>query len=78
MTAIILAVLQIFLLLLKAHFNREDDQEKAVQAVREAQSKLSELAEKFEERVRYTNPSLEQVDKVQDQMDQERTRNDQK
>ena len=78
MGAIVLVILQIFLLLLKAHFNRSDDQEKAMQAVREAQEKLAGLAEAFEEKIRYSNPTQGEVEKVEDQMDQERAKNETK
>ena len=54
MTAIILVALQILLLLLRAHFNRDDDDhDKAMKAIREAQAKLAEVAAAFETKVRY-------------------------
>ena len=49
-----------------------------MQAVREAQEKLAGLAEAFEEKIRYSNPTQGEVEKVEDQMDQERAKNETK
>src|SRR4051812_1106303 len=76
MTTIFLAALQILLLLLKAHFNREDDQEKAMKAIREAQTMLADLATAFETKIRYSAPAQSQIDHLQDVMDKERKRNE--
>jgi hypothetical protein len=72
MAAIVLAALQILLLLLKAHFNRNEDQERAIASIKEAQAKLDELASSFEIKLRYSSPSKEEVDRVQDLLDRDR------
>ena len=76
MSAIILAVLQMLVLLLRAHFNRNDDHEKAMKAIRKAQAKLAEVAEAFETKVRYSSPNIETISIVQDSMDVERKINE--
>src|SRR4051812_41522870 len=72
MTAILLSVLQILLLLLRAHYNRNDEQEKALEHLKAAQSKLNDLAEAFEQKLRYSALKPELVDALQDEIDQER------
>lgn len=72
MTAIVLAVLQIFLLLLRAHFNKDEDAERALANIKEAQGKLSELATAFEQKIRYSSPPQEAVDRVEDLLDADR------
>jgi type II secretory pathway component PulM len=72
MAAIILVVLQIFLLLLKAHYTRHDDQEQAMEHMRAAQAKLDELAESFEQKLRYSLPNAEGIDYVEDALDKEK------
>src|SRR5689334_17540312 len=76
MSGIVLVALQILLLLLKAHFNKESDSEKAVTAIREAQMKLAELATKFETKVRYGAPSEASVDRLENTLDAERKANE--
>src|SRR3954468_22795048 len=66
MTGIIFVALQILLLLLRAHFNRNNDHNKAMEAIREAQGKLAELAAVFETQLRYSAPSVESVNHLQD------------
>lgn len=75
MTAIIVAALQILLLLLRAHFSRDSDHDKAMEAIREAQSKLAHLGTDFEMKIRYSAPPKADVDRVQDSMDEERNGN---
>jgi hypothetical protein len=76
MNGIVLVALHILLLLLRAHFNRNDDHQKAMKAIKEAQSKLADLATAFESKIRYSSPSKADVDRVQDSMDEERMRNE--
>lgn len=76
MSGIVLVALHILLLLLRAHFNRNDDHEKAMEAIREAQSKLAELAAVFESKIRYSSPAKADVDRVQDSMDEDRKKNE--
>ena len=45
-------------------------------AIREAQTKLSELAAQFEQRIRYANPSEAGVDHIQDGIGKERDKNE--
>jgi hypothetical protein len=72
MTGILLAVLQIFLLLLRAHFSKESSREKAINSIRQAQSKLDEIADQFELKLRYSAPSVEQVHQLQDLLDKDK------
>lgn len=74
MAAIILAALQILLLLLKAHFSKDENHEKAMDAIREAQGKLNDVAMQFEQRIRFSAPPHEQVDRVQDLLDKDRNK----
>ena len=76
MAAIILAVLQIFLLLLKAHYTRNNDQEQAIEHLRAAQAKLDELAQSFEQKIRYSSPKPEWIDDLEDSMDKDRKDNE--
>ena len=69
--AIILAVLQIFLLLLKAHFSKDEDNEAARKHTEAAQAKLNEVAETFEEKIRYSEINPHQMDQFQDDIDKE-------
>jgi hypothetical protein len=72
MSGIVLVVLQILLLLLRGHFNRNNDHEKAIEAIKEAQSKLADLATAFETKIRYSASPKVELDRVQDSMDEER------
>ena len=72
MGAIMLAVLNILLLLLRAHFSQNSDQEKAMNAIRAAQAKLSDLAAQFEQKIRFTSPPESGVEHIQDGLDEER------
>jgi hypothetical protein len=72
MSGIILVALQILLLLLKAHFNKDSSQEKAIENIREAQSKLNEIAEKIELKLRYSAPPPEQIHHLQEILDKDK------
>jgi hypothetical protein len=74
MSGIVFVAFQILLLLLRAHFNRNDDYEKSMEAIRNAQRKLAELATAFEAKIRYSSPPRAEVDRIQDSMDEERKR----
>src|SRR4051812_16710950 len=76
MSAMILVALQILLLLLKAHFTKDDDVDKAMEAIKQAQGKLAEIAEQLESKVRYSTPPQAQIDHIQDKLDQERNTHD--
>jgi hypothetical protein len=49
---------------------------KAMDAIKEAQSKLADLATAFETKIQYAAPAKVEVDRVQDSMDEERKRNE--
>ncbi len=72
MAAIILAALQILLLLLRAHFSKNDDQEKTLAHLRSAQATLDAVANQFETQMRYEAPKQDRVDKVQDKLDEDK------
>ena len=76
MMAILAAVLDILLLLLRAHFNRNDDQDRALASMRDAQTKLADLATAFETQVRYSAYPQAEVDLLQDTLDSERKKNE--
>lgn len=76
MAAIILASLQILLLLLKAHYTRNDDQEKSLELLQVAQAKLDSLAEVVEQKIRYSSPKEALVDTLQDSLDSDRKQNE--
>ena len=76
MAAIILAILQIFLLFLKAHYTKKNNQEQALEHLRAAQAILSELATAFEEKIRYSSPQSDLIDQLEDSMDSERKNHD--
>src|SRR3569832_118970 len=65
MTAIILAVLQILLLLLKAYFSKDDDRDRAWKHVQDAQAKLNAIAQSFEDKNRYSKPDPAKKDQFQ-------------
>jgi hypothetical protein len=73
MIALVLTALQILLLLLKARFSKDSDVEQARAHLAQAQEILAQVAESFEERVRYSNIDPQSVDRLQDQADQDRT-----
>ncbi len=72
MVAIILAALQIFLLLLRAHFSKDEDNEVARKHIEAAQAKLNEVAETFEEKIRYSAINPPEMDQFQDAIDKAR------
>jgi hypothetical protein len=76
MMAITTLILQICLLLLRAHFNRNTDTERSIASLKEAQSKLAALAAEFETKLRYSAPSQTQIDHLQDLMDEEIKKNE--
>ena len=69
MTAIILAVLQILLLLLKAYFSKDDDRDRAWKHVQDAQAKLNAIAQSFEDKNRYSKTDPAKMDQFQDAID---------
>jgi hypothetical protein len=71
MMAITTLILQICLLLLRAHFNRNTDTERSIASLKEAQGKLADLAAEFETKLRYSSPPQAQIDHLQDLMDEE-------
>jgi hypothetical protein len=72
MTGILLVALQILLLLLRAHFNKDEDHDKAMASIKEAQAKLFDLATAFENKVRYEPPPKTQVDQLEEALDRDR------
>jgi hypothetical protein len=72
MSGIIFVALQILFLLLRAYFSRNDDYEKSMEAIRNAQRELADLATDFETKIRYPSPPKAEVDRIQDSMDEER------
>lgn len=76
MVALLLTALQILLLLLKAHFSKDTDNNQALKHIGEAQAKLNEIAQALEGRVRYLAPPPSEIDQLQDFMDRERKNHD--
>ena len=74
MIAIIVTALQILLLLLRAHFSKENESGEEKRLLDEAQAKLSKVAESFEQKMRYSKNSAKGIDSVQDHLDRERIR----
>jgi len=71
MTGILAIVLQIILLLLRAYFSKEDEHEKALVHIKEAQEKLETLATAFEQKIRYSAPKDTETNHLQDLINEE-------
>jgi len=71
MKAILLAALQIFLLLLKAYFSRNDNNQEYRDHLAKAQAELDKIAEIFEQKLRFSNIPPQEVENLQKQLDQE-------
>jgi hypothetical protein len=71
MKAILLAALQIFLLLLKAHFSRNDESQEYREHLAKAQEELDKIAVQFEQKLRFSNIHPQEVENLQKQLDAE-------
>lgn len=71
MVAVILAVLQITLLVLRAYFTRNDENSKSFEHLKAAQAQLDAVAREFLIQVRYTKHKPTLIDQVQDALDED-------
>ncbi len=71
MIPLIVTALQILLLLLRAHFSKDEDAEKARAHITEAQAMLSEVAAEFEAKTRFNTIDPKAMDQFQDTLDKD-------
>ena len=74
MATVVLVALQILLLLLRAYFGQRDNDEKALEHLREAQLKFDRLASQIEAKFRFSSPPQEGVSRIADLLDSEEKR----
>jgi len=72
MVALLLVSFQILLLLLKAYFTKNDDNQIELKRVEEEQSQLNAAAEKAEQENRYSVTDPAMMDQFQDSIDKDR------
>ena len=72
MVALLLVSFQILLLLLKAYFTKNDDNQIELKRIEEEQSQLNAAAEKAEQENRYSVTDPAMMDQFQDSIDKDR------